>query len=771
MATRRFTVDEALEAVFDDDFGLSDGESSEEEEGDDLYALLGDPIVRRSDIDALTRDLVDGDGDGDSDGDNDGGDRASDGSGDVLSLADPEDPFVSMMMDEDVGSSPSSSMLGASDSFAATSRGDDEGEISDEAPMDFDESPELSEGESEDNGSGSDDNGRKSDDSSKSGSSGDGYRTTGRGRVRARGRGASSSVRARGRGAARGRGTTPRTRGRGRARGRGGVRGAGGRGRGATSMRGTGCGAGLSSGGIDMINWKKDESNALNYNYNKTPGPTTTASSNVTPLELFSRFFTDEVWDLLVQETNRYASENVSHTPHARPWEDVTVPEMKAFTGILILMGIVKLPRLDMYWQVKHPLIATEGMSSIMSRIRFEQIYRFLHLADSSQQVPAGQPGHDKLFKVRNLLNLVLPKFESEYVMHESVTIDEAMIPFKGRLGFKQYIKNKPTKWGIKAFVLSDATNGYIYRMQIYTGKNADSDSSVGLCSRVVLDLMSGLEREGFDLYTDNYYTSPILYKSLYEKGINACGTMRPNRRGFPPELVHKRKDEARGFYDYRSNGPLLAAVWFDRRFIYFLSTMHSAESSTPVTVKRTNQDGSRNDVPCPPLLPDYQQYMRGVDRGDQLIGCYNVGRRSKKWWKRVFAHTLECSILNAYILERHAKPLQHALRGRNKRDFLRFRLELAEQLIGTFRSRKRAGRRRSTESDRLKPQLGHLPIQVANKLECVVCNTRRAKLKLTRSQLRHETRFKCTHCNVHLCIDQNRQCFQKYHTLVCYWS
>ena len=161
---------------------------------------------------------------------------------------------------------------------------------------------------------------------------------------------------------------------------------------------------------------------------------------------------------------------------------------------------------------------------------------------------------------------------------------------------------------------------------------------------------------------------------------------------------------------------------------------------------------------------------MRGVDRGDQLIGCYNVGRRSKKWWKRVFAHTLECSILNVYILERHAKPLQHALRGRNKRDFLRFRLELAEQLIETFRSQKRAGRRRSTESDRLKSQLGHLPIQVANKLECVVCNTRRARLKLTRSQLCHETRFKCTHCNVHLCIDQNRQCFQKYHTLVCYW-
>lgn len=37
-------------------------------------------------------------------------------------------------------------------------------------------------------------------------------------------------------------------------------------------------------------------------------------------------------------------------------------------------------------------------------------------------------------------------------------------------------------------------------------GKNADADSSVGLCSRVVLDLILGPESDGFDLYTDNYY-------------------------------------------------------------------------------------------------------------------------------------------------------------------------------------------------------------------------------------------------------------------------
>jgi len=62
---------------------------------------------------------------------------------------------------------------------------------------------------------------------------------------------------------------------------------------------------------------------------------------------------------------------------------------------------------------------------------------------------------------------------------------------------------------------------------------------------------------------------------------------------------------------------------------VYSLSTMHRAECDEAITIKRKNADGSQLDVECPSLLPDYQQYMRGVDRGDQLIGYYNIGRRS----------------------------------------------------------------------------------------------------------------------------------------------
>jgi len=79
---------------------------------------------------------------------------------------------------------------------------------------------------------------------------------------------------------------------------------------------------------------------------------------------------------------------------------------------------------------------------------------------------------------------------------------------------------------------LSDATNGSISQLQMYTRKNVESGHvDAGLCSRVLLDLMSGVG-EGFHLYTDNYYTGPVVYKALYDQGINSCKTVRTNRTG-----------------------------------------------------------------------------------------------------------------------------------------------------------------------------------------------------------------------------------------------
>ena len=79
---------------------------------------------------------------------------------------------------------------------------------------------------------------------------------------------------------------------------------------------------------------------------------------------------------------------------------------------------------------------------------------------------------------------------------------------------------------------------------------------------------------------------------------------------------------------DFRCNAPLLADVWVDKRSI------------------RRKFDGTRDDIPWPPLFPDYQHYMTGVDRGDQLIGYYNREKIKEVVEEGLF-HILECSIHN----------------------------------------------------------------------------------------------------------------------------
>ena len=96
---------------------------------------------------------------------------------------------------------------------------------------------------------------------------------------------------------------------------------------------------------------------------------------------------------LIVTETNCFAVAEVGTTPSAREWFDTTVEEMKAFIGILILMGIQKLPRLEMYWSTHYSVIHTPGIADIMPRVRFEQLFRCLQMCSSSQSIPVGQPG------------------------------------------------------------------------------------------------------------------------------------------------------------------------------------------------------------------------------------------------------------------------------------------------------------------------------------------------------------------------------------------
>ena len=73
--------------------------------------------------------------------------------------------------------------------------------------------------------------------------------------------------------------------------------------------------------------------------------------------------------------------------------------------------------------------------------------------------------------------------------------------------GFKQYKHMKPVKRGSKVWVRSDATNGFVSTMQVYTGKKSGGQPKHGLGNRDVSDLVSDCRKSDVSRVTSQRKT------------------------------------------------------------------------------------------------------------------------------------------------------------------------------------------------------------------------------------------------------------------------
>ena len=168
-----------------------------------------------------------------------------------------------------------------------------------------------------------------------------------------------------------------------------------------------------------------------------------------------------------------------------------------------------------------------------------------LHVVD-----PLSEPAGNKLRKVLAFIDFLKGRFKSLYQPRQHVTIDERMVKSRHRSGLRQYIRDKPTKWGIKYWVLADSSNAYVVDFNIYAGRAEGGMSNHGLGYDVVRKLMRDYENQGYHLFCDNFYSSVTLAHHLYERGILYTGTILETRRDFPASLKGGKewaKKKARG--------------------------------------------------------------------------------------------------------------------------------------------------------------------------------------------------------------------------------
>ena len=262
----------------------------------------------------------------------------------------------------------------------------------------------------------------------------------------------------------------------------------------------------------------------------RLPGPYLPRVNEVSALSLFKLFFNDSILDRIVRSTYAYAeakkdSKKSRYKLFMKKKFDKI--QLMAFLGALILLGIHNVRNHRKAWSTSKAQVIYR-LRDLLTCQQFELIGAFLHVVTPTEELEAScKP----LRKLQPLIDHIKYQNVELYQPRKELSVDERMVKSKARCHFIQYMRNKPVKWGFKLWILADMS-GYTMDFNIYTGKSVDR-SDLGLSYDVVPYCF-----QGYEVYVDNFYSSPTLFDSLLKLGITATGTFRTNRKEIPKDVI-----------------------------------------------------------------------------------------------------------------------------------------------------------------------------------------------------------------------------------------
>nr|XP_012153228.1 PREDICTED: piggyBac transposable element-derived protein 4-like [Megachile rotundata] len=453
-------------------------------------------------------------------------------------------------------------------------------------------------------------------------------------------------------------------------------------------------------------------------------------------------FIGDDLFDLFVTQTNLYHNQQNNDNNNAsrknKAWVDTNVVEMKKFLGLVILMGIVKKPEQDDYWST-HPGLHSPIFGNTMPRNRFRQLWKYWHFNNNEHC-------QERLDKIKPVYTNLVEKFQKIYKPEKELSLDEGIIPWRGRLSFRTYNPAKMIKYGILVRMVCEASSGYICNLEIYCAQGKSLIATI-------LSVLSPYLNLWHDIYMENYYNSVKVAEELLQRKTNVCGTIRANR-GVPNCL--KSATLKNKSMEFRRKGKILVQKWNSaKKSITMISTIHSAEMVECVS-KKTKKKSMK-----PICIREYNKFMKGVDHADQYLSYYSILRKTKKWTKKTVLYLINCALLNAYqiCIKNSENPIR----------FKQFLLNLALAWINgneeeqQSRSAAQCNKRspRYDPPDRLTADMRKYRItRITGNGR--IQNPRRACKVCTAAKKRSSTAYMCSSCNVPLHVGK---CFENYHT------
>lgn len=473
----------------------------------------------------------------------------------------------------------------------------------------------------------------------------------------------------------------------------------------------------------------------------------------MSPYEFFRKLLTDEMLDNIVDQTNRYAMQKEGIQLCT------TSKEIEIMIGMYLRMGLVQMPRVRAYWEAESRYAP---IADTMARNRFEKISSDIHFTDNLNVTT--EQRNDKLWKIRPWISALRGRFLT-IPPEENHSVDEIMVSFKGKHSIKQYIRGKPNPWGFKMWGRAGAS-GILYDFDIYQGSAAEKpQDSLGVGGDVVIKLASTLEpNKNYKLFADNFFTSLPMVKALKAQSIWYVGTVRSNRlKGCTLKVEKELKKEGRGAVDYQveTSSNIIALRWYDNKSVDVVSSYVGIEPAGEVRRwdKRSRQ---YIFIPRPNIIATYNMFMGGVDTLDSLTSLYKQKMKSRRWYMYIFWHTIMITVVNAWLWYKRHCVLLH-------QNPVKLATFISSVVSGLIECRAKVGR----------PTLSPPPVPKSlviksckrpaddSRVDCLdhfpIWDTKRQRCKFFNCSDSFSF-IKCMKCNVHLCLNKERNCFTAFH-------
>ncbi|XP_058836768.1 piggyBac transposable element-derived protein 4 [Topomyia yanbarensis] len=409
----------------------------------------------------------------------------------------------------------------------------------------------------------------------------------------------------------------------------------------------------------EPIDGRRDPLNTSRYSryrFNKVLLPPGKHLESV--LDCFELIFDDKIIDIIVCHTNSEAKK------HEKEWKDIDRVELKGYIGLLIAAGVERSSKRN-YQEFFGRMRGLPIFKATMALKRFGSILRYIRFDDKNTR--SIRRLQDKFAPIRDVFNLIVHNLKKYYSPSENLTVDEQLVPFRGRCSFKQYIPSKPDKYGMKIFWLCDAKTAYPLNANMYLGRErTGSARQTNIAQTVVSELCQPYYRTGRNITMDNFFTSHELALNLKSNGLTCVGTVRKNKTFIPREfLPNRQRPVGSNLFGFRQFGTLLSHVPKPNKAVLILSTLHFNNET----------DAKGKSI----INLFYNSTKGGVDTLDQLCHAYTVQRKTNRWPHAIFFNMINVVAVAAFVIHRNVSGRTEQPVGSTRKRFL---VNLTDQLV-----------------------------------------------------------------------------------------